>query len=66
MLIHVQYKDSKYDYVDAARLDQIIATKPIMKFYRPSEGLWVDVEQALLRGAGGEYFGPERRLHLKK
>jgi hypothetical protein len=65
MLIRVQYRDQRYDYVDAKLLDHIIATKPIMKFYRPSEGLWVDVERALVRGTGGEYgeySGPERRL----
>ena len=67
MLIRVQYKDQRYDYVDAALLDHIIATKPVMKFFRPSEGLWVNVEQDALRGLGGdEYAGPERRAPEEK
>jgi hypothetical protein len=63
MLLHVQYQDSRYDYVDAATLDNLIATKQIRKFLRTSQNEWVDVERGPIRGEGSLYLGPERRQH---
>ena len=69
MLLRVQYPDSRYDYVDAASLDRFIVNKSIKKFFRPSENVWVDVEQEPIRGKegihmGAIYIGPERRKNL--
>jgi hypothetical protein len=66
MLFRVQYPTFNYDYVDAAALDRLIASKRITKFLRPSEDFWVSIEQGPVRGmspisAGTDYEGPERR-----
>lgn len=66
MIIRVMYTDYCYDYVNARKLDQLIASKRIIKFVRPSQDEWVDVSRDPVRGAGGTaYQGPERRTsHL--
>jgi hypothetical protein len=66
MLLRVQYPTFDYDYVDAATLDRLIVSRRIVKFLRPSETFWVDIEQGPIRGADGAYpdtvyAGPERR-----
>jgi hypothetical protein len=66
MLFRVQYPTFNYDYVDAAALDRLIASKSITKFLRPSENFWVNIEQGPLRGMSHTladiiYRGPERR-----
>jgi hypothetical protein len=61
MFLRVQYQDSRYDYVDAAILDNLIASKQIRKFLRASQNEWVDIEVGPLRGEGSMYLGPERR-----
>ena len=63
MLLHVQYNDSRYDYVDAATLEGLIASKQISKFFRPSQNEWVDIETGRLRGEGSLHLGPERRQY---
>jgi hypothetical protein len=62
MLLRVQYQDKRYDYVNPSTLEELITSKQIQKFYRPSEKDWIDIEQGPLRGAGSHYAGPERRL----
>ena len=61
MLIYVQYLDAGYDVVDAPTLDNLLAAKCLLKFYRRSEERWVDVNRDSIRGSGGKYSGPERR-----
>lgn len=66
MIIRIMYTDYKYDYVNARKLDQLIASQRIIKFVRPSEDSWIHVDRDPIRGAGGaNYEGHERRTsHL--
>ena len=66
MIIRIMYKDYKYDYVNARKLDQLIAYQRIIKFVRPSEDTWIHIDRDPIRGSGGaSYNGPERRMsHL--
>lgn len=66
MLFRIQYPSFYYDYVDSAVLDRLIASKSIIKFLRPTETFWVNIEQGPIRGKGAitmdnTYRGPERR-----
>jgi hypothetical protein len=61
MMLHVQYKDFNYDFVDTRTLDRLLEGKRILQFYRPSEKRWVDVYRDPIRGKGGNYSGPDRR-----
>ena len=63
MFLRVQYQSSRYDYVDTATLDKLIASKQIIKFLRVSQNEWVDIERGPLRGVRFPYVGPERRQH---
>ena len=45
MVLRVQYHNYSYDYVNAATLDRLIASKGIVKFLRPSEDRWVGIEE---------------------
>jgi hypothetical protein len=62
MLLKIQYHDMKYDYVDSLTLDRLITSREIRQFFRPSENTWVRTDEGPLRGMGGSYSGPERRL----
>ena len=61
MVLHVQYRDNHYDYVDAQTLDRLLAGKEVRRFYRPSEKRWVYVDRDPIRGSGRYYSGPDRR-----
>ena len=61
MILHVQYQDYHYDYVNAETLDRLLAANEIRGFYRPSEKRWIDVNCDPIRGSGGRYSGPDRR-----
>jgi hypothetical protein len=66
MLLRVQYQTFDYDYVDATALDRLIVSKRIIKFLRPSEDFWVNIERGPIRGMSTIYMrtvygGPERR-----
>ena len=61
MMLHVQYRNNHYDFVNTQTLDRLLAEKEIRKFLRPSEGKWVDVDAGPTRGLGGRYSGPNRR-----
>ena len=65
MILHVQYKNFYYDYVDTAALDRLLAGKSIRQFFRPSEKRWVDVSLDPIRGNGGHYLGVNRRQFHK-
>jgi hypothetical protein len=67
MILHVQYKDFNYDYVDADTLDKLLVNKTIRLFYRPSEERLVNVFRDPIRGIGGDYSGHDRRkFHMTK
>jgi hypothetical protein len=65
MILHVQYQDHRYDYVDTHTLDRLLEGKNLRQFYRPSERRWVDVHRDSLRGTGGGYGGLNRRQFQK-
>jgi hypothetical protein len=63
MVIRIMYTDYRYDYVSARMLDQLIASRCITKFLRPSENAWIDIVRHLIRGTEEvTYIGPERRV----
>ncbi len=65
MIIHIQYRDKKYDYVDSRFLESLIQEKTIRQFFRPSEKKWVHIDLDPVRGRGGKpYGGLERRQAL--
>ena len=64
MLLRIRYSDSKYNYVNPETLDELIMTRRISQFFRPSENRWIDVGEAALRGPTLDYSGPERRMIL--
>ena len=62
MMLHVQYQDEKYDYVESQAIDKLINSRLIKQLYRPAEKRWVIVDHGPIRGMGGNvYVGPERR-----
>jgi hypothetical protein len=61
MIIHVQYQDLRYDYIEAGSLEKLIKTKTIRQFCRPFLNEWVNVEEGPIRKADIPYTGPERR-----
>ena len=64
VLTYVQYQDGSYDIVDALALDSLLAGKYLRKFYRRSEGRWVDVDRDPIRGSGEKYSGPGEKTIL--
>ena len=63
MMVHVQYQNARYDFVNAPTLDRLLKRSDVRRFYRPSEKRWVfvDRDHDPIRGSGGRYSGPERR-----
>jgi len=61
MLLHVQYQNGRYDYVQAAAIDGLIASGALMRLFRPSEKEWATVGVDSFRGSGGAYGGSDRR-----
>ncbi len=55
-------KQIPYDYVSSEVLDNLIMREEISHFYRPRERKWINVRVDLIRGKGGQYEGPERRI----
>ena len=62
MVLHIQYYNNKFDYINSEILDQLINTRRIKRFYRPSEEKWVVIGIDPIRGNGGDHEGKERRL----
>ena len=60
--IEVKYQNNKCDIVPESMLDELISSKKIKEFYRCSEKRWVTVGSDRIRGVGGSYSGPERRV----
>ena len=61
MLIRIMYEDERYDLVKPFVLKEFISEKRIRKFLR-SDG-WVTIGIDPVRGEGGPYSGPDRRLN---
>ena len=61
MVLHIQYQDNKFDYVNHYFLDRLISTRRIKRFFRPSEEKWVIIGVDPIRGNGGDFEGHERR-----
>ncbi len=66
MILHVQYQDLRYDYVGPRVLDRLLATKGLIRFFRPSEQRWVNVFYDPIRRISGNYSGPKRRQSEKQ
>ena len=62
--IRVTYRDREYDfdYVPTHQIASLIAQDEITHFFRRSEKRWVNVRCDKIRGSGGFYHGPERRM----
>jgi hypothetical protein len=60
--IEVKYQNNCYDIVPDLMLDELISSLKIKQFYRLSEERWVTVGFDRIRGTGGSYSGPERRV----
>ena len=61
MVLHVQYQNEKYDYIGTHILDRLLKSENVKRFFRPSEGRWVNVFRDPIRGVGGDHMGPDRR-----
>ena len=61
MVLHIQYQNNKFDYVNNYILDRLINKRRIKRFFRPSEEKWVILGIDSIRGNGGDYEGQERR-----
>jgi hypothetical protein len=61
MVLHIQYQNNKFDYINHYFLDRLINTRRIKRFYRPSEEKWVIIGIDTIRGNGGDFEGHERR-----
>jgi len=60
--IPVLFSDNHYKVVSGIELDQLLMLDRV-KAFRRSTG-WVIIGEDPLRGAGGEYSGPERRRKI--
>ena len=60
--VNVRYTKENYGITPRRLLDELIAANKIIQFYRESEKKWVTVGTDPIRGMGGVYAGPERRL----
>jgi len=49
--IRVRYRSNREDLVDDVTLNELIVSKKIKQFYRPSEKRWVNIETDPVRGA---------------
>jgi len=58
--IKVIYMDNTAGVVKASSLEQLISTRKIVAFRR-NDG-WVKLGRDPIRGNGGKYNGPERRI----
>ena len=61
MVLHIQYQNNKFDYVNHYILDRLINTRRIKRFFRPSEEKWFIIGVDSIRGNGGDFEGYERR-----
>ncbi len=64
--IDVRYRNQRDGAVDDVTLNELILTRKVKQFFRPSEGRWVDVDSDPIRLKANEYEGPERRKSFAK
>jgi len=60
--IEIRYQNNNCDIIPDLMLNELISSKKLKQFYRFSEQRWVTVESDRIRGIGGSYSGPERRM----
>ena len=60
--VDVKYQNNYYDIVPVFMLHELISSLKVKQFYRFSEQRWVTVGSDRVRGVGGSYSGPERRV----
>lgn len=65
MLIQVMYPDNKYDYVKDFLLDELIASRKIIKFRRASGWVTIGVDPVRSGKQQGFYNGIEKRRAAK-
>lgn len=62
MLIRIQHRDGRYDYIKHTRLDDLILTGQIARFLRSSGWTQLGSNTVRRRDRGeASYHGPERR-----
>jgi hypothetical protein len=59
--IEVQFQDGSHAFVDDFSLEDLIQSRRIKEFYRPSEMRWIVVAGGAIRKSQGGYQGLERR-----
>jgi len=59
--IEVVYQNDTHAFVDDFSLDDLIRSRMIKRFYRPSEKRWITIGIGPLRSAQKDYCGMERR-----
>jgi tetratricopeptide (TPR) repeat protein len=62
-LVRVVYENNLGSVVDDVTLEELILTNRIIKFYRPSQGKWINIKNDSVRLGDYLYQGPERRSH---
>ena len=66
MTLRVQYQNDHYDYIDTHILDRLLVEgNTLRRFFRPSEGRWVNIFRDPVRGVGGVYSGLNGRQSHK-
>ncbi len=64
MLIHVLYKDNRYDYVKGFMLDALIATERVVRFRRSSGWVIIGRDPVRKRADNKPFAGVERRAAI--
>ena len=64
-LIKVRYRNNREGLVDDVTLHELIVSKKIKQFYRPSEKRWVNIETDPVRRETRFYNGSDRRRQQK-
>jgi len=60
-LVRVQYGDNHEGLVDDITLDELISSRKVIRFYRPSQERWIDVETEPVRSGEPNSDGYVRR-----
>ncbi len=59
--IEVEYQDGRHAFVDDYLLENLIKSRQIKQFFRPSEKRWITIGMGPVRSWQGNYCGMERR-----
>ena len=60
-LVQIRYRNSQEGFVDDVTLNELILSRKIKHFYRPSQEKWIDIETDPVRTRQSQYDGHERR-----